>query len=115
MPVNTAFPQYSMKVLTEGKDGGLFVTAWRQFLQNIWDRMGGGFGGGAVGPGGIVFNAATDVPNGWFLADGQAVNRAQNPDLFKAIGTTYGAGDGSTTFNVPTLPDYNGMKALIRS
>lgn len=45
------------------------------------------------------------VPPGWLECDGSAVSRSQYADLFAAIGTTYGAGDGSTTFN---LPDYRG-------
>ncbi len=44
-------------------------------------------------------------PEGWLLADGSAVSRIQYADLFNVIGTTYGAGDGSTTFN---LPDFRG-------
>lgn len=41
--------------------------------------------------------------NDYVLCDGSAISRASNPDLFAAIGTTYGNGDGSTTFNVPDL------------
>lgn len=44
------------------------------------------------------------LPVGYLLCDGSAVSRTMFPDLYDAIGTTYGAGDGSTTFNVP---DYN--------
>lgn len=47
------------------------------------------------------------VPAGYLLCDGAAVSRTMYPDLFSVIGTTYGAGDGSTTFN---LPDYNTAK-----
>jgi len=43
--------------------------------------------------------------NDMLLCDGSAVSRSTYPDLFAAIGTTYGAGDGSTTFNVPNLYD----------
>lgn len=39
----------------------------------------------------------------WFLCDGQAISRTAYAELFSLIGTTYGSGDGSTTFN---LPDY---------
>lgn len=46
------------------------------------------------------------VPNGWLMADGSAVSRATYADLFAQIGTTYGAGDGSTTFS---LPDSRGL------
>lgn len=44
---------------------------------------------------------SSTVPYGWLLEDGAAVSRATYPALFTAIGTTYGTGDGSTTFNVP--------------
>jgi prepilin-type N-terminal cleavage/methylation domain-containing protein len=41
------------------------------------------------------------APSGYFLEDGSAVSRTTYSDLFVLIGTTYGAGDGSTTFNIP--------------
>lgn len=47
--------------------------------------------------------AGAAAPDGWLLCHGQAVSRATYAVLFAAIGTTYGAGDGSTTFNVPDL------------
>lgn len=57
-------------------------------------------------PAGIITQYGGAVaPSGWFICDGSAVSRT-NPTysrLFAAIGTTYGAGDGSTTFNVPNL------------
>lgn len=43
------------------------------------------------------------APAGWLLCDGAAVSRATYAALFAAIGTNHGAGDGSTTFNVPDL------------
>jgi microcystin-dependent protein len=54
-----------------------------------------------------AFAGNGDIPSGYLLCDGSAVSRAMFPDLFSVIGTTYGAGDGSTTFN---LPDYNTAK-----
>lgn len=45
--------------------------------------------------------AFTTVPTGYLACDGTAVSRSTNASLFTAIGTTWGAGDGSTTFNVP--------------
>jgi len=42
-------------------------------------------------------------PVGFLFCDGSAVSRTMYPDLFAAIGTTYGSGDGSTTFNLPDL------------
>jgi microcystin-dependent protein len=47
--------------------------------------------------------AGATPPDGWLLCYGQAVSRTSYSDLFAAIGTTYGAGDGSTTFNLPDL------------
>lgn len=47
--------------------------------------------------------AAATAPTGFLLCDGAAVSRATYSGLFALIGTTYGAGDGSTTFNVPDL------------
>ena len=44
-------------------------------------------------------------PIGALLCDGSAVSRTMYPELFEKIGTTYGAGDGSTTFNLPNLSD----------
>lgn len=43
------------------------------------------------------------LPDGWFSCNGQEVSRQTYSALFAVIGTTYGAGDGSTTFNVPDL------------
>lgn len=47
--------------------------------------------------------AGTSAPSGWFLCYGQAVSRTTYAALFTAIGTTYGTGDGTTTFNLPDL------------
>lgn len=47
--------------------------------------------------------AGSDVPTGWLLCNGQAVSRTDYAELFSVIGTTYGSGDGSTTFNVPDM------------
>lgn len=51
--------------------------------------------------------AGATSPTGWLLCNGQAVSRTSYPRLFAAIGTTYGQGDGSTTFNVPDLRECN--------
>lgn len=44
---------------------------------------------------------AANVPTGWLICDGQAVSRTTFADLFAEIGTTYGVGDTTTTFNLP--------------
>lgn len=53
--------------------------------------------------GSIVMFGGLAAPAGWFLCAGQAVSRSLYPELFALFGTTYGVGDGSTTFNLPDL------------
>ena len=53
--------------------------------------------------GSIIMYGAAAAPTNWVLCDGSAINRTTYADLFTAIGTTYGSGDGSLTFNVPNL------------
>lgn len=57
----------------------------------------------AMPAGSITAWGSATAPAGWLLCDGSAVSRSTYGALFAAIGTTYGAGDGSTTFNVPDL------------
>lgn len=55
-------------------------------------------------PAGLVFPyAGTSAPSGYLLCDGSAVSRSTYSALFTAVATTYGTGDGSSTFNVPDL------------
>lgn len=51
----------------------------------------------------VVWCAGNITPAGTLYCDGSAVSRTTYTELFSAIGTTYGAGDGSTTFNLPDL------------
>lgn len=55
--------------------------------------------------GSIKMYAGASKPDKWLFCRGQAVSRTTYAKLFAVIGTTYGAGDGSTTFNVPNLTD----------
>lgn len=65
--------------------------------------------------------AGSVTPIGWLDCDGSAISRTDYADLFAAIGTTYGSGDGSTTFNIPDytdlkhagFPDYDNKQALV--
>jgi len=63
--------------------------------------------GGLTPTGSITAYASSTAPTGWFLADGSAVSRSLYSILFDVIGTTYGVGDGSTTFNIPNLNGRN--------
>jgi microcystin-dependent protein len=51
----------------------------------------------------VAMTGALAAPTNWLLCRGQAVSRATYSDLFAAFGTRFGAGDGSTTFNVPNF------------
>ena len=59
--------------------------------------------------GSIYLFAGNVVPEGFLVCDGSAVSRSTYEELFDAIGTTFGTGDGSSTFN---LPDLTGRVAL---
>ena len=59
-----------------------------------------------VPTGAVMPFAMNSAPSGWLAANGAAVSRATFSTLFVAIGTTYGTGDGSTTFNLPDLRGY---------
>jgi len=51
----------------------------------------------------VAFFARSSAPTGWLKCNGAAISRTDYEDLFDSIGTTYGTGDGSTTFNLPDL------------
>lgn len=55
----------------------------------------------ALPPGCVADFAGGNLPAGWLFCDGTAISRTTYEALFAAISTTYGAGDGSTTFNLP--------------
>lgn len=65
-----------------------------------------------VHTGSILIWPGATIPEGYLLCDGQAVSRTQYAALFAAIGTTYGTGDGSSTF---ALPDLTGRVAVGKS
>lgn len=83
------------------QSGAMYALAYDSALN-------GGAGGfqlanssGAIPSGTIMQTATATAPTGWLLAQGQAVSRTTYATLFSAIGTTFGAGDGVTTFNLP--------------
>jgi microcystin-dependent protein len=53
--------------------------------------------------GGLMAFAGSTAPNGWLVCDGTAISRSTYSALYTVIGTTYGIGDGTTTFNLPDL------------
>ena len=97
---------------TTGEDAELGVFYIVLDTQNIYTYNGstlvsvggGASGGGDTTPIGTVeAYAGTTAPNGYLLCDGSAVSRTTYADLYSVIGTTYGTGDGSTTFNLPNI------------
>ncbi len=51
----------------------------------------------------ICLFTGNNPPNGWLICNGNAINRIQYANLFQVIGTTYGIGDNTITFNIPDL------------
>ncbi len=76
----------------------------------VWtiDKIGAGGSSGGGTPTGTILAYASNgaLPDGYLSCDGSAVSRTTYADLFSAIGTTWGSGDGSTTFNLPNLNGY---------
>ena len=72
------------------------------FKSNV--SIGGTLTGVETTPSGAVTAfAGTSLPSGWLWCYGQNVRRTTYADLFSAVGTTYGVGDGSSTFGIPDL------------
>lgn len=70
------------------------------------DKIAAGAIPNAIPVGAVLPFAMNSAPSGWLAANGAAVSRTTYAGLFTAIGTTYGTGDGSTTFNLPDLQGY---------
>lgn len=58
---------------------------------------------GAYRPGSFMWWTQATAPDGWLICDGSQVSRTTYSDLFSVIGTTFGSGDGSTTFTLPDM------------
>ena len=85
-------------------DDGLILQACAACPQGVtWGIAPGGSALDTTPVGIISWFPTSSPPVGWIVANGSAVNRASYADLFAVIGTSYGAGDGTTTFNLPDL------------
>lgn len=77
-------------------------------LKNAWIAVKHGINS-AVGAtdnfpiGSIIAYGGTEIPDNWLICDGAELDRTAYNELFKNIGTAYGEGDGSTTFNIPNM------------
>jgi hypothetical protein len=65
-----------------------------------------GSGSNLIPIGGMIRWPLGTAPSGWILCDGSAVSRTTYANLFKVIGISSGAGNGSTTFNVPNVANF---------
>ena len=87
-----------------GIAGHCTLTVWNTFTSNATSVTLNQTFIDAILPAGMITPTATSsAATGWLLCDGSAVSRTTYARLFTAIGTTYGVGDGSTTFNLPDL------------
>lgn len=124
LPAATAGNGYEVEIIKDGNDTLLTLdpdgaeTFWNQgesFLlvgpfDSVRLRSDGVnwsyiWGNGYVAPASLKEWPGTTTPVGWLLCYGQAISRVTYARLFALLSTTYGVGDGSTTFN---LPDYRG-------
>jgi microcystin-dependent protein len=91
--------------------GHLILTKQDSSTVDAGDVIGPTGATGATGPtapaptGAVMMFASATPPTGWLLCDGSAVSRTTYSDLFALVGTSYGPGNGSTTFNVPNFTD----------
>jgi len=89
------------QVLSVGQAVSVLVLGNHDLL--ILGALAGSPGTRGFQTGAIKFSAVAAVGSGWLVCDGSAVSRTTYAALFTAIGTTFGSGNGSTTFNVPDL------------
>jgi microcystin-dependent protein len=88
---------YLAQFLGVGSNGTVLTAASGEATGLKWETP-------ATTPAGaITMYGAAAAPSGWLLCDGAAVSRTTYAGLFAVVGETYGAGDSSTTFNVPNL------------
>lgn len=77
-------------------EGTKFTAARMNNIEN-------GISNGSVPTGCILPFGGEIAPEGWLLCDGSAIDRTTYADLFSVLGTTYGVGDNTSTFNLPDM------------
>lgn len=82
-------------------EGNVFIDYGKERIEII--SSSGSITGDTLPIGSITAYGNETAPANWLICDGSAVSRTAYADLFAVIGTKYGAGDGSTTFNLPNL------------
>ncbi len=86
-----------VSIMTENGMAGLAPTSVTSsaLSDEVYDML--------VPTGAVMPFAGSTAPMGWLMCAGQAVSRAEYASLYVMLGTTYGAGNGTTTFNLPDL------------
>lgn len=107
LSLNFVAPQINDRNYVSNPQSGEIVfdsgaNAFYGYNSSTWTQL-GTTPGSAMPAGAVIPFAGSSAPTGFLLADGSAVSRTTYSALFTAIGTTFGAGDGSTTFNLPDL------------
>jgi microcystin-dependent protein len=100
---NSTSGGYSVVVKTSAGSGVTVSPGSTQLIYCDSTNVQGPVGGPPTGS--MMEFAGASAPSGWLLCDGAAVSRTLYAALFVVLGTTYGAGDGSTTFNLPDRRD----------
>lgn len=101
---------------TNGSDGASAYQVWLSLgnsgtEQDFIDSL----GSNVLPAGAIQLWPTTSAPTDWMLCDGQAISRTEYAVAFALIGTTYGVGDGTSTFNLPTIADpVTGISYMIK-
>ena len=88
------------KITYDNTESGMTATNVQDAITELSTAPKGGPG---VPVGSVFWLAAQTAPEGYLICNGSAVCRTEYADLFAAIGTTFGTGDGSTTFALPNL------------
>lgn len=102
MTTQQGFPQVTLPFVSQT---GQITQTWYQLLISLWNRTGSGSGQnpGLSPTGMITAFGGVVLPDGWLTCDGSIVSRSTYSSLFGVIGTTWGVGDGSSTFGLPDL------------
>lgn len=88
------------KITYDNTESGMTATNVQDAITELSTAPKGGPG---VPVGSVFWLTTQTAPEGYLICDGSSVSRTEYADLFAEIGTTFGAGDGSTTFALPNL------------
>lgn len=93
--IDTPFTAPNKSFETDGKAHKANLKAIEDFAFSIYTSL--------IPVGAVLPYAGATPPTGWLLCNGAAVSRTTYATLYQIIGTAYGSGDGTTTFNLPSF------------